>query len=237
MAGELRAKLVAENRKAFGVNNTDPSSAASHAAAGHVAGAGGHGPLHEALAKEAAAGKTIDKTLEPHTHKLVKTGKYLTRTGTSTMAKSLMADETGKALGKALTKSGAQKVAGKVLTQVGGKLLPVVGQYDLAATTLNLANKANDTSIATEQKKYDAGKQDFQYGDPEMEFANVLDYKRPKDSPLKGKELPTFGGKLVQAVEAPLRGKTAIDLAKNYPEYASRPSSRGPSGYGRLNQQ
>jgi hypothetical protein len=232
MAGELRAKLVAENRKAFGANSTDPSSAASHAA-----GAGGHGPLHEALAKEAAAGKAIDKTFEPQIHKLVKTGKYLTRTGTSTMAKSLMADETGKALGKALTKSGAQKVAGKVLVQVGGKLLPVVGQYDLAATGLNLANKANDASIALEQKKYDAGKRDFQYGDPEMEVANVLDYKRPKDSPLKGKELPTFGGKLVQVLEAPLRGKTATDLAKKYPQYASRPSSRGPSGYGRLNQQ
>jgi len=200
MAGELRAKLVAENRKVFGPKGVDPAEFSGHAAgaAGHAAGAGGHGPLHEALAKEAVAGKVLDKTLEPHAHKLAKTGKYLTRAGTSTMAKSLMADETGKELGKALAKSGAQKVAGKVLTQVGSKALPVIGQIDLASTGLTLTNKAIDKNIADKQKAWDEAMNGDWEGNKHDLMVNWGG--RPKDSPLKGKELPTFAGKAMEGV-------------------------------------
>jgi hypothetical protein len=230
MAGELRAKLVAENRKAFGPKSTEPSEVGSHAVTGHAAGAGGHGPVHEALAKENAAGKAIDKTLEPHAHKLVKTGRYLTRTGTSTMTKSLMADETGKALGKALTKSGAQKVAGKVLVKMGGKLLPVIGQYDTAATAINMGL---DTE-ARHRPVWEAA-MNSDWDNDKKEMLATLGPNKPRIVP--SGRLPTFGGKLIEAVEAPLRRKEAVDLAKKYPQYASRPSSSGPSGYGRLNQQ
>ena len=234
MAGELRAKLVKENRRVFGPNTTE---SAGHG--GELGVAGEHAPFHISLAKETAMGKAIDKPLEQVGEKLIKTGQFLQRKGTSGMAKSLMTDETTKALGRnvATAKHAAHMSTGRGIAKLGGNLAKGVGVIDTVATGLNIANKLNDNAIEGRQHAWD----DAMNGEWEGSKHDMIinSPKRPQDSPIKGKELPTVSGTILNAIEATPAGKAVmkngIDLAKKYPEYASRPSSTGPSGYGRKN--
>lgn len=189
MAGELRAKLVAENRTKFG-NKSEALGA------GESAIETGINP--SAMAKEYVGGKTIEKPLEGVGEKLVETGKYLKRAGTSTMAKNLMSNATEKELAKAGIKSGAQKLAGDAAKVVGGKLIPVVGQYELAATGINALQDAANESAKFQNRIVDASKKS-PYRDEAAYYGEPGPGKRALIP--ESYKLPTLGGAIAHVGE------------------------------------
>lgn len=226
MAGELRAKLVAENRRRFG--NTEPQvgeaigEIGEHLTPGHIA---------SNVGKEYIAGKGLDKGLEAANEalhpKIASLGNKIVRGGVSNMGKALVGEKTKQELAKVALKSGAQKIAGRAVAGAAGKLVPVLGQIDAALGTANTLNEINDWQIANKQKAWDSAMNGDWEGTKHDMMINMP--SRPLDSPTKGKKAPNLAGAMVEGVERGFKSPTTGIDPRALPKLKTVPNKMAPN--------